>query len=157
MPPVLYVASIVSLGIPYVLYIVAWLLFLGKAGPFNRLLHGGVRPALHINVYSLGGMIFVEGMLWSPLAFLLLAPVFRNSDASFEEAAGMCGAGMPVDHAPRHARHGAAGALALGTAGVHQGIGVVRGAGAGRPARATRVLTSTIYQRLIARGAAGHR
>ena len=35
---VLYVASIISLGIPYVLYIVAWLLFLGKAGPVNALL-----------------------------------------------------------------------------------------------------------------------
>ena len=91
----LYVASIVSLGIPYVLYIVAWLLLLGKAGPVNVLLQqvfGGTTPA--INVYSLGGMIFVEGLLWSPLAFLLLAPVFRNSDASFEEAASICGAGL---------------------------------------------------------------
>ena len=31
----LYVTAIVSLGIPYVLYIVAWLLFLGKSGPVN--------------------------------------------------------------------------------------------------------------------------
>jgi iron(III) transport system permease protein len=91
----LYVASIVSLGIPYVLYIVAWLLILGKAGPVNLLLQqmfGGTTP--YINVYSLGGMIFVEGLLWSPLAFLLLSPVFRNSDASFEEAASICGAGL---------------------------------------------------------------
>src|SRR5689334_14846012 len=92
---VLYVSSIVSLGIPYVLYIVAWILLLGKAGPVNALLQqifGGTEP--YINVYSLGGMIFVEGMLWSPLAFLLLSPVFRNSDASFEEAASICGAGL---------------------------------------------------------------
>src|SRR5690349_14582460 len=34
----LYVASIISLGIPYVLYIVAWLLLLGKAGPVNVLM-----------------------------------------------------------------------------------------------------------------------
>src|ERR1700730_1775238 len=34
----LYVTAIISLGIPYVLYIVAWLLFLGRAGPFNALL-----------------------------------------------------------------------------------------------------------------------
>ena len=92
---VLYVASIVSLGIPYVLYIVAWILLLGKAGPVNVFLQeifGGVGP--YINIYSLGGMIFVEGLLWSPLAFLLLSPVFRNSDASFEEAASICGAGL---------------------------------------------------------------
>ena len=93
--PTLYLASIVSLGIPYVLYIVAWLLVFGKAGPVNALLQewlGGGGP--YINIYSLGGMIFVEGLLWSPLAFLLLAPVFRNADASFEEAASICGAGL---------------------------------------------------------------
>jgi iron(III) transport system permease protein len=92
---ILYVVSIVSLGVPYILYIVAWLLLLSKAGPVNAILHqlfGGNGP--YINVYSLGGMIFIEGMLWSPLAFLLLCPVFRNSDASFEEAASICGAGL---------------------------------------------------------------
>ena len=92
---ILYVAAIISLGIPYVLYIVAWLLLLGKAGPVNAILQhllGGAGP--YINVYSLGGMIFIEGMLWSPLAFLLLSPVFRNSDASFEEAASISGAGV---------------------------------------------------------------
>ncbi len=52
------------------------------------------RQRPHIDVYSLGGMIFVEGTLWSPFAFLLLAPVLRNSDAAFEEAASMCGAGL---------------------------------------------------------------
>jgi iron(III) transport system permease protein len=92
---ILYVAAIISLGIPYVLYIVAWLLLLSKAGPVNAVLaqlFGGTGP--YVNVYSLGGMMFVEGMLWSPLAFLLLSPVFRNSDASFEEAASICGAGL---------------------------------------------------------------
>lgn len=93
----LYLAAIVSLGVPYVLYIGGWLLFFGKAGPVNAILQyvlGGTRPFVNIN--SLGGMIFIEGMIWSPLAFLLLAPVFRNSDASFEEAAIMSGARMPT-------------------------------------------------------------
>lgn len=92
---ILYVAAIISLGVPYVLYIVAWLLLLSKAGPVNAILgqlFGGTGP--YIDVYSLSGMMFVEGMLWSPLAFLLLSPVFRNSDASFEEAASICGAGL---------------------------------------------------------------
>ena len=79
-------------------------------------------------------MIFVEGMLWSPLAFLLLSPVFRNSDASFEEAASICGAGLVFDASARHDRHGAAGAAGAGPARLHQGVGVLRGAGAGRPA-----------------------
>ena len=94
-------------------------------------------------------MIFVEGMLWSPLAFLLLSPVFRNADASFEEAASICGAGLFVDTAARHPRHGAPGAA-----------GARRCWSSSRPSESfevpalvglpgsARVLTSTIYQRL---------
>jgi iron(III) transport system permease protein len=146
---VLYVASIVSLGIPYVLYIVAWILFLGKAGPVNAFLQqtfGGTEP--YINIYSLGGMIFVEGMLWSPLAFLLLSPVFRNSDASFEEAASICGAGLFATL--RHVTLGMArpALLALGLlVFIKASESFEVPALVGLPG-STRVLTSTIYQRL---------
>ena len=143
------VASIVSLGIPYVLYIVAWLLLLGKAGPVNALLQqmfGGTAP--YINIYSLGGMIFVEGLLWSPLAFLLLSPVFRNSDASFEEAASICGAGLLSTL--RHVTFGMArpALLALGLlVFIKASESFEVPALVGLPG-STRVLTSTIYQRL---------
>jgi len=145
----LYVASIVSLGIPYVLYIVAWLLLLGKAGPVNMLLQqlfGGAGP--YINVHSLGGMIFVEGLLWSPLAFLLLSPVFRNSDASFEEAASICGAGLVSTL--RHVTLGMArpALLALGLLVFIKAFEAFEvPALVGLPG-STRVLTSTIYQQL---------
>jgi len=145
----LYVASIVSLGIPYVLYIVAWLLLLGKAGPVNILLQqvfGGTAP--YINVYSLGGMILVEGLLWSPLAFLLLAPVFRNSDASFEEAASICGAGLISTI--RHITLGMAkpALLALGLlVFIKASEAFEVPALVGLPG-STRVLTSAIYQQL---------
>jgi iron(III) transport system permease protein len=146
---VLYLASIVSLGIPYVLYIVAWLLFLGKAGLVNGILHdllGGTGP--YINVYSLGGMMVVEGFLWSPLAFLLLAPVFRNADASFEEAASICGAG--ILSTIRHVTFGMArpAFLALGLlVFIKASESFEVPALVGLPG-STRVLTSTIYQRL---------
>jgi iron(III) transport system permease protein len=146
---VLYVSSIVSLGIPYVLYIVAWILFLGKAGPVNDFLQqtfGGTEP--YINIYSLGGMIFVEGMLWSPLAFLLLSPVFRNFDASFEEAASICGAG--VFSTLRHVTLGMArpALLALGLlVFIKASESFEVPALVGLPGSA-RVLTTTIYQRL---------
>jgi iron(III) transport system permease protein len=144
----LYVASIISLGVPYVLYIVAWLLLLGKAGPVNALLHQMLGGAVHINVSSLGGMIFVEGMLWSPLAFLLLAPVFRNSDAAFEEAASMCGAGIAATF--RRVTMGMArpALLALGLlVFIKASESFEVPALVGLPG-STRVLTSTIYQRL---------
>jgi iron(III) transport system permease protein len=145
----LYVASIVSLGIPYVLYIVAWLLFLGKAGPLNVLLQqlfGGAGP--YINVYSLTGMIFIEGMLWSPLAFLLLSPVFRNSDASFEEAANICGAGLLSTLRHVTFRMARPALLALGLlVFIKASESFEVPALVGLPG-STLVLTSTIYQRL---------
>jgi iron(III) transport system permease protein len=146
---ILYVVSIVSLGIPYVLYIVAWLLLLSKAGPVNSFLQqlfGGSGP--YINVYSLGGMIFIEGMLWSPLAFLLLCPVFRNSDASFEEAASICGAGLLSTL--RHITMGMArpALLALGLlVFIKASEAFEVPALVGLPG-SKRVLTSTIYQAL---------
>jgi len=90
-----FLLSIVSLGIPSVLYTVSFLLLLGKAGPINDLLRmafGAGGPT--IDVYSLWGMIAVEGIDFSPLAFLLLSSVFRSNDASFEEASLMSGAGL---------------------------------------------------------------
>lgn len=93
--PLLYVVAILSLSIPYVLYTVGWLLFLGRAGPVNAVLQaitGSAAPV--INVYTMSGQILIEGLLWTPVAFLLLAAVFRNADASFEEASLMSGASV---------------------------------------------------------------
>ena len=47
-----------------------------------------------INVNSMGGMILIEGFLWSPLVFLLLSATFRTSNPEFEEAARMSGASV---------------------------------------------------------------
>ena len=90
-----FLLAVVSLGIPHVLYTVAWLLILGKGGPVNLFLMGLLgtdMPVLSVN--SLWGMILIEGMIWAPLGFLLLSSVFRLSDVAFEEAAMMSGAGL---------------------------------------------------------------
>lgn len=90
-----YGTTILSLGTPYILYVTAWLFLFGRAGPFNsayRALTGATEPLF--NVYSLGGMILVEGFLWSPLVFLLMASTFRASNADMEEAARMSGASV---------------------------------------------------------------
>ena len=102
-------------------------------------------------------MIFVEGLLWSPLAFLLLSPVFRNSDASFEEAASICGAGL--FSTLRHITLGMArpALLALGLlVFIKASESFEVPALVGLPG-STRVLTSTIYQRLDVGHAAGRR
>jgi len=87
-----YLTAIISLGTPFVLYVIAWLFLLGRAGPLNDLLTALGLP--RFNVYSMPGMILVEGFLWSPLSFLLLSSVFQSANSEFEEAARMSGAGI---------------------------------------------------------------
>ncbi|QDC03193.1 iron ABC transporter permease [Mesorhizobium sp. 8] len=88
--------AIVSLGTPYVLYVMAWLYLLGRSGPINqawRALTGS--PDVLVDPYTLPGMIVVEGFLWSPLVYLLMAATFRMANAEMEEAARMNGATVP--------------------------------------------------------------
>ena len=97
-------SSIVSLGIPSVLYTISFLLLLGRTGPLNQILMaltGSAEPVF--NVYSMGGMILVQGIEYTPLCFLLLSSVFRSTDAAFEEASMMSGAGIAHDVPPDHA------------------------------------------------------
>ncbi len=90
-----FLISIISLGIPSVLYTVSFLLILGKAGPVNQALMWLTDSSVPIiNVYSMWGMVIVEGIDFAPLTFLLLSSVFRSNDASFEEASMMSGAGI---------------------------------------------------------------
>src|SRR5690606_25953155 len=68
-----YVVTIISMGMPFVLIVAAWLFVLGPVGPLNqiyKLLTGSAENLF--DVYSLWGMIIIEGFHWSPLAFLLL-------------------------------------------------------------------------------------
>jgi iron(III) transport system permease protein len=93
--PLAYLTAIISLGTPYILYVSAWLLFFGKAGPVNSLYRNltGATDVL-INIYSMPGMVLVEGFLWSPLAFLLVGATLRNANPELEEAARVSGAGV---------------------------------------------------------------
>jgi iron(III) transport system permease protein len=110
-----FLGAVISLGIPHVLYVVAWLLLLGRTGPVNTLIASifgqGDEPAL--NVYSMWGMILVEGVGFAPLTFLLMSAVLRSTDASFEEAALMAGAGPLKTFRSITLRLGLPGVLAL--------------------------------------------
>ena len=91
-----FLGAVISLGIPHVLYVVAWLLLLGRAGPVNELieiLRGAPGAGPVLDVYSMWGMILIEGVGFAPLTFLLMSSVLRSTDASFEEASMMSGAG----------------------------------------------------------------
>ena len=91
--PLAYFTTIISMGTPYVLYVSAWLLLLAKSGPINTWWRQttGSTDVL-INVYGQFGMILIEGLLWSPLVFLLLGATLRNFNPELEEAGRMSGA-----------------------------------------------------------------
>ena len=91
----LYITAFVSFAIPGIVKVVGWILLLG---PQSGLINVAVRqllglPASPFNIFSLGGMILVEGLLWTPVVFLLLASTFRSMDPNLEEAAAASGAG----------------------------------------------------------------
>ena len=90
-----YITSVVSLGTPYVVYAVSWLFLLGRVGPANDLYRTltGSTDAL-FNIHSIAGMVLVQGFIWCPVVFLLLAAAFRNSNAEMEEAARVSGASV---------------------------------------------------------------
>ena len=90
-----HITAIVSLGTPYIIYVGAWLFLFGRAGPVNAMYRQLFdTDELLINVYSIKGMVLVEGFLWSPLAFLLLSATFRRANADMEEAARISGASV---------------------------------------------------------------
>lgn len=90
-----YATTIISMGTPYILYVVAWLFLLGRIGPVNELYRLTTGDAgVLIDVNGMTGMILIEGFLWSPLVFLLLASTFRAANADMEEAARMAGASV---------------------------------------------------------------
>ena len=91
-----YALSIIPLIIPGILFVVAWIL-LGspKIGILNLTLQYIFNTDyVFFNVYSIGGMIWVEGLHYSPLAFLIMTAAFRSMDPALEESAMMSGAGV---------------------------------------------------------------
>ncbi|PLP55860.1 iron ABC transporter permease [Mesorhizobium loti] len=89
-----YLMTVVSLSIPGVIYVPAWLFFLGPTGPLNDLYRLAGGSGLLFNVNSMTGMVIIEGFGWIPLTFLLFAASFRMANAELEEAARMSGANV---------------------------------------------------------------
>jgi iron(III) transport system permease protein len=89
-----FALALVPLVIPGVLFAAGWMLLASpQIGLVNLLLRSlAATDAVYVNVYTLSGMIAVEGLHYSPLAFLLMSVAFRAMDPSLEEAAAMSGA-----------------------------------------------------------------
>ncbi|BET46687.1 iron ABC transporter permease [Kitasatospora aureofaciens] len=88
-----FAASLVPLIVPGILYSTSWI-FLGdpESGLLNGLLFEPLTGTDPVNIYSVWGMIWVQGLHLSPVAFLLMVAAFRAMDPSLEESAAMSGA-----------------------------------------------------------------
>lgn len=90
----IYAGVPMALAIPGLLQAMAWVIMLSpRSGFLNKYLMGvfGLTEA-PIDIYTLGGMIFVEGLRLVPTAFLMLVPLLRSMDPSLEDAAATAGA-----------------------------------------------------------------
>jgi len=88
------IISIIPMMIPHILFSVSWVLLLN---PSNGLINLFLRQILDLqnspfNIYSLGGMVLVEGLLDLPIAYLILAPAMASFDVSLEESSKVSGA-----------------------------------------------------------------
>jgi iron(III) transport system permease protein len=88
--------AVIPLIIPGILFTVAWILLASpQIGIINLVLQSwfGLEEA-PFDIYSLRGMIWVDGLHYSPMAFLLMSAAFRAMDPSLEESATMSGANI---------------------------------------------------------------
>lgn len=87
-----FAASIIPLIIPGILYTIAWIFLASPTiGLLNSLLEPVFGPGT-FDIFTVWGMIWVEGLHLSPIAFLFMVAAFRSTDPSLEESSLMSGA-----------------------------------------------------------------
>jgi len=90
------IISIIPMMIPHILFATSWVLLLN---PSNGILNRYLVTAFGLtnapfDIYSLKGMILVEGLLDLPIAYLIIAPAMHSFDISLEESSKVSGAGV---------------------------------------------------------------
>jgi len=88
------IISIIPMMIPHLLFSVSWALLLN---PSNGLLNLGLMEVFGLdnapfNIYSMWGMILIEGLLDLPIAYLIIAPAMASFDVALEESSRVSGA-----------------------------------------------------------------
>ncbi len=90
----IYAGVPLGIAVPGILHAIAWVLLLSpRSGFVNRAymdVTGSTQPLF--DIYTMGGLIFAEGLRLVPVAFLMLVPLMRSMDPSLEEAAAVSGA-----------------------------------------------------------------
>ena len=87
----LHLIPILSMMVPHLAFGTSWALLLN---PTNGIINVFLRDTLGlgiINIYSLTGMVFIEGLLELPVAYLVIAAAMRSFDTALEEASWING------------------------------------------------------------------
>src|SRR6202048_1107687 len=84
-----FALAIIPLVIPGILFTVAWIMLASpKIGIINLALQKLLdTETVFLDIYSMPGMLWVDGLHYSPMAFLLMTAAFRSMDSSLEEQA----------------------------------------------------------------------
>jgi iron(III) transport system permease protein len=92
-----FAASLVPLIIPAILFAAAWIFLADpNIGLLNTMLFQPATGHSVVNVFSLYGMVWVEGLHLAPIAFLLMVAALRAMDPSLEESGLMSGASRRI-------------------------------------------------------------
>ena len=88
------IISLIPMMVPHILFAVSWVLLLN---PSNGMINLFLRQVLGmdgvaLSIYTMQGMILVEGLLDLPIAYLVIAPAMSAFDVSLEESSKVCGA-----------------------------------------------------------------
>lgn len=90
-----YAGVPLAIAVPGILHSITWVLLMSpRSGFLNRGYMNlfDTREPL-FDIYTMGGLIFAEGLRLVPVAFLMLVPLLRSMDPALEEAAATNGAG----------------------------------------------------------------
>lgn len=91
-----FALSIVPLIIPGILFTISWIMLaspkIGLLNTWAMAIFGLDSPPF--NIYSMWGMIWVDALHCSPMAFLLMSSAFKAMDPSLEESAVMSGSSI---------------------------------------------------------------
>jgi len=84
--------SMIPLFVPPLVAGVAWVMLGSPKTGLINLAFKWLGISLHVDLYTMGGLIFVFGIYYAPYVYMFTASALRNMDPSLEEAAEVAGA-----------------------------------------------------------------
>ena len=89
------ISLILPMAIPGVLLAIGWVLLASpRIGMINRIFVTMFGGDPLVDIFTMPGMIFVQGLSFTPTAYLIVSPSFRRMDPLLEEAAAIFGANL---------------------------------------------------------------